>query len=372
LFLVQALGEGYGGLEHRSSTSLLCSRSDLPRAGDTAMGEGYRRFLGLCSHEYFHLWNVKRIQPKVLQDHALDREAHTGLLWFFEGATAYYDDLALVRSGCIDAKSYLELLAQNITRVMRGNGRRKQSVAESSFDAWTKFYKQDENAPNAIVSYYAKGSLVALALDILLRVKAGVQCSLDEVMRLLWQRHGTTGLGVEEDGIERLVQELSGLDLRDFFADAVHGTADPPLGNLLPLVGIELRMRAAKDAKDVGGAVEEFTATVAKPTLGLRVQESGEPVITHVLDGGAAQQVGLAAGDTLVALDGIRVTSANLESLLLRGGPGEGLELYVFRRDELMRFEVVPRPAPEDTCDLRLSPGADAQAVARREAWLHP
>jgi predicted metalloprotease with PDZ domain len=157
LFLMMVVGQGYGGLEHRDSTSLICSRADLPVPGQTEVTEGYRRLLGLCSHEYFHLWNVKRIQPARIQSSDLSGEVHTRLLWAFEGFTSYYDDLALVRCGLITERDYLDLLAQTITRVMRVNGRTKQSVAESSFDAWTKFYKQDENAPNAIVSYYAKG-----------------------------------------------------------------------------------------------------------------------------------------------------------------------------------------------------------------------
>ena len=167
LFLLTAVGDGYGGLEHRDSCSLLCARDDLPAAGERDASEGYRKFLGLCSHEYFHLWNVKRIQPAVFSTADLAREVHTTLLWAFEGITSYYDDLALVRSGRIPVQGYLELLARSISRLFRTPGRRRQSLAESSFDAWTKFYKADENAPNAIVSYYLKGSLVAWGLGVL-------------------------------------------------------------------------------------------------------------------------------------------------------------------------------------------------------------
>ncbi|MES9938833.1 MAG: peptidase M61, partial [Sedimenticola sp.] len=158
LFQVMAVGDGYGGLEHRSSTSLICKRTDLPKRGEEKVTKGYRQFLGLASHEYFHLWNVKRIRPEAFRTADLSKEVHTRLLWAFEGITSYYDDLSLIRTGRIEAESYLELLAQVITRVQRGSGRRKQSLSDSSFDAWTKFYKQDENAPNAIVSYYAKGA----------------------------------------------------------------------------------------------------------------------------------------------------------------------------------------------------------------------
>jgi predicted metalloprotease with PDZ domain len=370
LFLVMALGEGYGGLEHKSSTSLICSRGDLPGPGDKELAESYRRFLGLCSHEYFHLWNVKRIQPKAFQRHRLDREAYTRLLWCFEGFTSYYDDLALVRSGVIDAKGYLQMLAQTITRVTRGPGRFKQSVAESSFDTWTKFYKQDENAPNAIVSYYAKGALVGLALDLTLRRDTGGRCSLDDVMRALWVRHGKTGIGVEEDRIERLVQEASGLDLGDFFARTVYGTEDPPLRELLFEVGVELRMRAARDSKDLGSVVEAFGTEERKKVLGVRLQEGPEALISHVLDEGAAQSAGLAAGDTIIAVDGIKATGSNLGTLIDGVPTGQVSCIHLFRRDELLSFQVLPTPAPEDTCDIRVLEDVPSTALAVRDAWL--
>ncbi|HID48486.1 MAG TPA: M61 family peptidase, partial [Chromatiales bacterium] len=196
LFLVQVVGDGYGGLEHRSSTSLLCSRKDLPLAGEKQINEDYRSFLGLCSHEYFHLWNVKRIKPAAFLPYDLLHENHTRQLWAFEGITAYYDDLALVRSGLISGKDYLELLGQTVTRVLRNPGRFRQSVADSSFDAWTRFYQQDESAPNTIVSYYAKGSLLALSLDLTLRQATHQRHSLDDLMRRLWQDYGRPGRGL--------------------------------------------------------------------------------------------------------------------------------------------------------------------------------
>ena len=156
VFMALAVGEGYGGLEHRASTALICSRADLPVQGQKKMGDGYRGFLGLCSHEYFHTWNVKRIKPAVFAPYDLRAEGYTSLLWLFEGFTSYYDDLMLVRSGVIDEAEYFKLVAKTVNGVLRGSGRTKQSVAESSFDAWTKYYRQDENSPNAIVSYSPK------------------------------------------------------------------------------------------------------------------------------------------------------------------------------------------------------------------------
>ena len=166
LFQIAAVGDGYGGLEHRASTSLVCKRDELPRRGAARITDDYRRFLGLASHEYFHSWNVKRIKPAAFAPYDLARENYTRQLWAFEGITSYYDDLALVRSGVIDREGYLQLLGRTITTVLRDPGRQAQSVADSSFDAWIKYYRQDENTPNAVVSYYPKGALVALALDL--------------------------------------------------------------------------------------------------------------------------------------------------------------------------------------------------------------
>ncbi len=170
-FLVIATDSGYGGLEHCYSTVLMCARDELPASERDAATSGYRRFLGLASHEYFHLWNVKRIRPAELVGADLTTEAYTRQLWLFEGITSYYDDLALLRSGLIGESGYLELVGKNLTRIYRTPGRRHQTLEESSFDAWTRFYKQDENSPNAIVSYYAKGAMVALTLDLEIRVR---------------------------------------------------------------------------------------------------------------------------------------------------------------------------------------------------------
>ncbi|MGC1816381.1 MAG: peptidase M61, partial [Casimicrobiaceae bacterium] len=251
LFLVTVLGSGHGGLEHRTSSSLLCSRNELPRRGHAEVGDGYLAFLGLASHEYFHAWNVKRIKPAAFTPYDLTRENYTRQLWAFEGITSYYDDLALLKSGIIDTTRYLELLGLTISNVLRTPGRRVQSVGDSSFDAWIKFYRQDENSPNAIVSYYAKGALIALALDLTLRL--GGRASLDDVMRALWNRHGRTGVGVAENGIQSIAEELTGIGLGDFFGRYVDGTDDPPLAALLDAFGIDLHLRPAGGANDRGG-----------------------------------------------------------------------------------------------------------------------
>lgn len=367
LFLVTAVGEGYGGLEHRASTSLLCSRDNLPRAGDPEVGEDYRTFLGLCSHEYFHAWNVKRIKPAAFSPYDLSREAYTRQLWVFEGITSYYDDLALARCGLIDGESYLELLGQTLTRYLRGSGRFKQSLADSSFDAWTKFYRQDENAPNAIVSYYVKGAVVALTLDLLIRGRTGGASSLDQVMVALWRRYGLTGLPVPEEGLETLAEEVTGLQLKEFFDLAIRQTGDLPLTELLASVGVDFRLRAATSDKDKGGRTADKDGG---PTAALGARFSGGPEarLTHVFDGGAAQASGLSAGDVVVALDGLRVGPGDLDRRIGRRQPGTTVRIHAFRRDELMSFEVVLQSPPADTCYLTLRP--DAEHRSARAAWL--
>jgi len=350
VFLVTAVGEGYGGLEHRASTALLCSRNDLPHPGMKGLPEGYRTFLGLCSHEYFHTWNVKRIKPAAFVPYDLDRENYTTQLWAFEGITSYYDDLALLKSGVITLKDWLELVGKMIGNVHRGPGRLRQSLAESSFDAWSKFYRPDENTPNAVVSYYAKGALAALALDLTLRRETKGRISLDEVMRALWRRFGQTGAGVGDDDVRLIAEELSGLNLKRFFAETIHGTRDLPLAKLLAPFGIRLEWDKAKT-----------------PSLGIKTGSEGNDVkLATVYDGGPAQHAGLSAGDVLVAIDGLRVTGKNLDQLLGRRKPGDALTLHAFRRDELMDFALTLGPCDDDSAKLVCVKAADPL----RKSWL--
>jgi len=362
LFLTMVVGDGYGGLEHRASTALLASRADLPYAGMSEASEGYKTFLGLCSHEYFHTWNIKRIKPAVFTPYDLASENYTRLLWAFEGFTSYYDDLVLVRSGVISVEDYLGLLGKTVSNVLRGSGRLKQSVAESSFDAWIKYYRQDENAPNAVVSYYAKGALIALALDLQLRAASAGQTSLDDVMRLLWQRHGLTGQGVEEDGLFALVEEVGegskkgvGRRLSRWLKDAVERTDDLPLEALIKPFGVEYRAEAAGKG----------------PTLGVKLAGgNGEAKLANVFDGGPAQRGGLSAGDVLVAMDGLKLTATSLDAQLARRKPGECVEIHAFRRDELMRFDVELASAPADTVKLGAAKKASATMRSLRKGWL--
>ncbi len=363
-FQVLVVGNGYGGLEHRASTSLITKRDSLPKKGEKGVSDDYRDFLGLCSHEYFHTWNVKRIKPEVYRPYDLQREVYTDLLWAFEGITSYYDDLGVLRSGRIDTQSYLELFAQTMTRVQRGRGRLRQSAAESSFNTWTKFYKQDENAANAIVSYYAKGSLIAACIDLKMRALTDGERGLDDVMRRLWQDFQRDGRGVEPDGIQRLVSEIAASDLGDFLDELIYGTGELPLPELLADAGIEVERRVTLNAQDKGGKAANGDLPAA--SLG-GVFKDGENGLTllRVDEQGALQHAGLSAGDVVIAVDGLKLGLAQLEARLLRAAAGDSWRLHAFRRDELNEFEVTLQAAAEDSFVLSV---AD-EALARRN-WL--
>jgi len=296
------------------------------------------------------------MKPGVFTPYDLSQESHTELLWVFEGITSYYDDLALVRSGLIPASEYLE--------------RRSQSVAESSFDAWTKFYKQDANAGNAIVSYYTKGSMIALALDLKLRTETDGRISLDDVMRVCWERWGETGEGMPERGLEEVSSEVSGLDLGDFFDAAVRGTGELALEQLLHEHGVDYCLRKAKGRKDKGGDevdVDKLPAVWLGANLAVRV---GKAVFVNLSNGGPAECAGVSPGDELVALDGIRANVSGSDTRIRRYRPGDKSELTVFRGDELLTLKLRWAEAPDDTCYLQEDSDASSTAVERRGSWL--
>jgi len=351
VFMLNAVDEGYGGLEHRASTALISNRRDLPRERMEGLPDGYATLLGLISHEYFHTWNVKRLKPAEFARFDYTRENYTRLLWFFEGITSYYDDLVLLRAGLIDAPRYLKLLAKAINAVAATPGRQVQSVAEASFDAWVKYYRTDENTPNATVSYYLKGSLVGLALDLRLRMLGS---SLDAVMRLLWQVSG--GGPISEADIAGALQRVSGHDFSAELASWVNGTDELPLASLLPGFGIEQRT--------------ERTAWAA--SLGLRLSEgvvSGVQV-KAVLAGSAAAQAGLSAGDELLAIDGWRIR--RLDDALGWVDRSKACELLLVRDQRVMTLTLTPQPdtALAQNITLQLVDKPTRAALARRRSWL--
>lgn len=372
-FMTYLTGTGYGGLEHKYSTALMAKRADLPNAREEKVSDGYRQFLGLCSHEYFHTWNVKRIKPRAFTPYNYNQESHTTLLWAFEGITSYYDDLSLVRTGIITPESYLELLGKSITRVLRSKGRKTQTLEESSFDTWTKFYRQDENAPNAITSYYTQGALAALGLDLTIRARTDHEQSLDDVMRGLWKHYGSKGIGVDEDGIERFTKVATGLSLESYFEAVLRQNEDLNIGELLQEVGVDFHLRPNEGAKDLGGKAgkAKLEDLHTKATLGIRSKaEPGGIKITHALKDEAAMNCGLAAGDLIVALNDLKVSTGNIDEHLKHKRAGDMVKIHAFRRDELMTFDVTLTAPPLDTCYLTLDDKISSQVAGFRKDWM--
>jgi predicted metalloprotease with PDZ domain len=344
LFMLNAIDDGYGGLEHRNSTALICRRKDLPRLSNPALvssstsasekklrqSEGYTTLLGLISHEYFHTWNVKRLRPAEFTGYDYTQENYTQLLWFFEGFTSYYDDLLLRRADLIDDTSYLKLLTKTINQVLQTPGREVQSVAQASYDAWIKYYRPDENTPNATVSYYTKGSLVALCLDLTLRHEG--KTTLDEVMRALWLR--CQGGPMTQDDLTSVLAQLSGRPFDKEISRWVHGTADLPLKKLLQRQGI---------------SVLEEPAQIAQ-RLGMRVTEGSGVQIKTVLRGGAAESAGFAAGDEWLGVTVGSPKSATqwrlttLDDLALYAGTAAKIRALVARDKQLINLSLtLPR-----------------------------
>jgi predicted metalloprotease with PDZ domain len=365
LFMLNAVDDGYGGLEHGNSTALICNRRDLPRLGDKKVSDGYTTLRGLISHEYFHTWNVKRLRPAELARYDYTRENYTELLWFFEGFTSYYDDLLLRRCGLLDNAGYLKLLNKTINQVMQTPGRQVQSVAQASFDAWVKYYRQDENTPNATVSYYTKGALVALCFDLSLRAPvngkpAPADVTLDAVMRHVWKH--CKGGPMQESDLSAALLAVSGRSFDAELAAWVHGKAELPLQPLLEQHGV---------------SVLEDPAQLAQ-RLGLRVSESAGITVKAVLRGGAAERAGFVAGDEWLGIElkqptGAKVKAApsagwrmnRLDDLLLYTGQASSFQALVARDKRLMRLHL---SLPQQVTTWRLS----VQDTSRVNNWLQP
>lgn len=359
LFLVALDRQGFGGLEHRDSTALIFPRDDLPLVGETEVTPAYQRFLSLCAHEYFHAWHVKRIRPEIFTQLPLARPAHTRLLWLFEGFTSYFDDWMVRRAGLITESAYLNALAQTVNRAVRGKGWSRQTLEESSFFAWTRFYQQDENAVNAIVSYYTRGALVALMLDLQLRLQGH---SLAAVMRELWREFGARPLS-EGEAIERFIERISGLSLSDFFERALRSTEPLDFASLLARFGVHAEPVAEPSLSkvDVGAIIGGDDPRVAKVRI--------------VFEDRPAAHAGLVSDDEIIAVDGLATCGADWDNRIGRYRAGDKIALTGFRQGRLHQWTLVPGEPELNQWLLRLafeSTAIETEALARRSDWLAP
>ncbi|MEH1816293.1 MAG: M61 family metallopeptidase [Nostoc sp.] len=325
VFLLHLFSQAFGGLEHKDSCSLI-----YQRFGFRAQ-EKYDRFLQLVAHEFFHLWNVKRIRPKALEVFDYDQENYTPSLWFCEGTTSYYDLFIPLRAGIYDVKSYLNNLGKEITRYEMTPGRKVQPVSESSFDAWIKLYRPDANSGNSQISYYLKGEMVSLLLDLLIRSTHNNQRSLDDVMLKMWQQFGQDEIGYTPEQLQEVIESVAGIDLTDFFKRYIDSTEDLPFNQYLEPFGLQL----------VADQQEE-------PYLGVRINtENGREIVKFVETGSPAQIGGIDAGDELLAIDGIKITAGGLSDRLKDYQPNDTIQVAVFHQDELRTYSITlasPRP----------------------------
>lgn len=367
LFITLLADTGYGGLEHRHSTVLMYPRFDLPLIGehnktDLPSSDAYIDYLCLCSHEFFHTWHVKRLRPEALLKPDLSREVYTEQLWIYEGFTSFYDDVAVARTKKMSPEHYLKVLGKNITRLLHSPGKDKQSVAESSFDAWTRFYKQDASSNNHIVSYYTKGGIIALGLDLILRRESKNEINLDSVMDYLWQNFGKNEVGTADQVISEACKTL-GVNVDNYLERVVYGTEDPELEELLPLMGVSLHFRAREHSSDKGGtaqAVElrnDIGATWSPTSKGLTVSQ--------IQAESAADKSGLMVGDTVIAADNWLVTEALLLRLLESASSDQPISLTVARQGRLLSMPFYIQATQKKVAYLRIE---DKTAYYR---WLY-
>jgi predicted metalloprotease with PDZ domain len=349
-FLLMLAPNAHGGLEHKRSCALLGSSYAF-----TARKK-YEDLLELVSHEYFHLWNVKRIRPRVLGPFDYGRENYTRSLWVAEGITSYYDRYTLRRARLMGGKRYLEKLAEEWGSLLAVPGRRRQSVEESSYDAWIKLYRPDENSANSTVSYYLKGAVVALCLDLEIRRRSGGRRSLDDVMVRLWREYGERDRGFADGDVQLEMERAVDLDLGSFFERCVRGREDPDLEGVLRSAGLTLRAKVEKDGDEV------------KTPGWLGVNLKGATVST-ALAGGPAEQAGLYAGDEIVAVNGFRADDKGLAERLAARRPGDRVRVAFFRRDELGEVEVTLGEKPP-TWEIVPAEHASENERALRAQWL--
>jgi len=366
-FILHLRSTGGGGLEHLNSTAL-----GFPRFGfKTERGQGstsagpaaqsqrtYRGFLSLVSHEFFHLWNVKRIRPDALGPFDYTKENYTKLLWVAEGITDYYAGLALRRAGLISERDFLSDTAGALQDLQETPGRLVMSAEESSFDTWIKYYRQDENSINSQVSYYDKGAIIGLLLDLEIRKRSRGSKSLDDVMRTLYSEFYKKGRNYTPADFQRISESMAGSSLEDFFAKYVRGTAELDYDSALAAAG--LRLETGSSAK-----------ATPKAYLGADLAQEGERLmVKRVYAGSPAYEQGLNTGDQIIAVNNMRASREFFDARLAEKRPGDLLTLTIFRADDLSMLPI--KLGGKVSLPFRIVPLDNPTAEQKRiyESWL--
>jgi predicted metalloprotease with PDZ domain len=348
LFLLHLTANSYGGLEHKNCCSLIYPRWQLGKA------EHYRRFMQLVAHEFFHLWNVKRIFPQGLEKFDYCNENYTCGLWFSEGVTSYYDLMIPRRAGIYDRAVFLAELSKEVSRYLTTPGRLVQPLMESSFDAWIKLYRSDSNSSNSQMSYYLKGAMVTWLLDLKIRANSDSQRSFDDVLRRLWQTCAQEGRGFTDLELESLIQEITGIDLADFYRDYLYGLVELPFDEYLQPFGLCL----------VVADKESF------PYWGLTVKTEGsKEVIKSVAAGSPGAIAGIDPGDELLAIDGYRLAAEKVGERLANYEPGAEIQVTVFHQDLLVTY-VLKLAAPQPSkYELKLLSELTPRQLYNLQSW---
>ncbi|MGE0489969.1 MAG: M61 family metallopeptidase [Vulcanimicrobiota bacterium] len=339
------INETHGGLEHRNSTVLMTSLWKRQT-------EQHQAWCSLVAHEFFHAWNVKRLRPVELGPFDYENEVYTRSLWVAEGITSYYDDLLVARAGLANEADYLKALSKSVERLQTTPGRKVRSLAEASFDAWIKLYAPDENTNNTNISYYTKGALVSWLLDIEIRQATGGQKTLDDLLRLAYQRFAKDGF--EEQAFRQLASEVAGKDLSGFFSRNVDSTQELDYAPALTYFG--LRFKPPENQANPAGWLGAKLAT--------------DNFVTEVPRDTPAYRASLQPGDELLGLDQFRLPPDGLEERLKQYAPGTQVELLVARRGRLFRLPARLEGKPTQTWTLEPDPAANPTQTARRNQWL--
>lgn len=348
---------GRGGLEHKNSSLLAGNRW----AQDTR--QDYLDWLGLVSHEFFHVWNIKRLRPLALGPFDYERENYTRALWVSEGFTAYYDDLLVHRTGLANQKEYLQMLSKSIQNLQNTPGRAVQPLGESSFDAWIKLYRRDENSDNVAISYYTKGCVVGFLLDAKIRAASSGTRSLDTLMRRAFE-HYSGAHGFTDAQWRSLASEVAGVDLAAFFARAVDGTQELDYSEALSWYGLTF-----SDADDKAAKSNEPGPKAG--WLGVSTKhDAGRLVVSEVRSDGPAAAAGLNVDDEIIGIDAWRVTPASWRDRLKHFGVGAVTSLLIARRETLLRMQVRLGEEPSRAWVLRPVKDPNAAQQANLEAWL--